>query len=91
MKNTTKKIETDRLILRKFKEDDYKPMYEYWASEEEVANGAGWPVHTDPEITKGLVKMWVDEYKEENVEILDQKSDVRGYHYGEKQPHAVFL
>lgn len=67
MKNTTRKIETDRLVLRKFKEDDYKPMYDYWASEKEVADGAGWPVHTDPEITKGLVKMWVDEYKDENV------------------------
>ena len=67
MKNTTKKIETDHLILRKFQEDDYQDMFDYWASEEDVAKGAGWPKHENPEDTKGLVKIWVDEYKDENV------------------------
>ncbi len=67
MKNSTKKLETDRLVLRKFKEDDYQAMFDYWASDESVATGAGWPKHENPEDTKGLVKMWVDEYKEDNV------------------------
>lgn len=77
MKNSTKKIETDRLVLRKFKEDDYQPMFDYWASKEEVAKGAGWPQHTNPNDTKGLVKMWVDEYKESNVFnwIIDLKKE----------------
>ena len=66
MKICTKKIETDRLILRKFKESDYKAMFENWASDGDVAKNAGWPKHENPEDTKGLVKMWVDEYKEEN-------------------------
>ena len=59
-------LETDRLILRKFKESDYKAMFENWASDGDVAKNAGWPKHENPEDTKGLVKMWVDEYKEEN-------------------------
>ena len=77
MKNTTKKIETERLVLRPFKEDDYKDMYKYWASEEEVAKGAGWPKHDNPDITKGLVKIWVDDYRNENVFnwIIELKED----------------
>lgn len=67
MKNGTKRIITDNLILRKFKEDDYQEMYDNWASNANVANNAGWPVHKNIESTKKLVKMWVDEYKNENV------------------------
>ena len=67
MKNSTKKIETKRLVLRKFKETDYQSMFDNWASDEEVAKNAGWPKHETSEDTKGLVKMWVDEYDQDNV------------------------
>lgn len=67
MKNGTKRIVTDNLILRKFKEDDYQEMYDNWASNPNVANNAGWPVHKKIESTKKLVKTWVDEYQKENV------------------------
>lgn len=66
MKESTKKIETKRLILRKFEEADYQMMFENWASDERVAKNAGWPKHENPEDTKGLVKIWVDQYNEEN-------------------------
>ena len=67
MKNTTKKIETERLILRKFRKTDYKEMFNNWASDESVANGAGWKKHENMDITKELVEMWVEEYKKENI------------------------
>lgn len=67
MKNGTKRIVTDNLILRKFKEYDYQEMYDNWASNANVASNAGWPVHKNIESTKKLVKMWVDEYKNEDV------------------------
>jgi ribosomal-protein-alanine N-acetyltransferase len=77
MSKGTIKIETKRLVLRKFKEDDYQAMFDNWASQKEVAKGAGWPVHTDPNDTKGLVQMWVNEYKEKDVFnwiiVLDKK------------------
>ena len=66
-KNGTKRIVTDNLILRKFKEEDYQEMYDNWASNENVAKNAGWPVHKKIESTKKLVKIWVDEYKEDNI------------------------
>ena len=34
--NNTKTLETERLILRKFNENDYVGMYENWASDENV-------------------------------------------------------
>lgn len=67
MKYNTKKIETERLILRKFKLTDYKYMYDNWASCEEVARNAGWPKHEKISDTKELVKIWVEEYKNDNV------------------------
>lgn len=66
MKNGTQTIETTRLILRKFKVNDYKMMFDNWASDEMVAKNAGWPKHEKKEDTKELVKIWVEEYKEEN-------------------------
>lgn len=62
-----KKIITDNLILRKFKEDDYIEMFENWASNENVSKNAGWPVHKNSSITRDLVKIWVNEYQNENV------------------------
>lgn len=67
MKDSTKTIETQRLVLRKFNIDDYQMMFDNWASDSAVAKNAGWPKHENPEDTKGLVQMWVEEYKEENV------------------------
>lgn len=67
MKYNTKKIETERLILRKFKLSDYKYMFNNWASCEEVAKNAGWPKHEKMSDTKELVQFWIDEYKNENI------------------------
>lgn len=62
-----KTLVTNNLILRKFKIDDYKDMYNNWVSDELVAKSAGFPVHKNSNVTKDLVKFWIDEYKEINV------------------------
>lgn len=71
----TKRIVTDNLILRKFKENDYIEMFENWASNPNVANGAGWPVHKKIESTKKIVNIWISEYKNDNVYnwIIEEK------------------
>lgn len=66
MKNSTKRIETKRLILRKFDENDYQMMFDNWASDEIVARNAGWPKHENSEDTRKLIQMWIKEYKESN-------------------------
>jgi [ribosomal protein S5]-alanine N-acetyltransferase len=58
----TKIIETERLILRPFKEEDAADMYNNWASDDEVTRYLSWPTHSDIEVSKKVLKMWIDEY-----------------------------
>lgn len=58
----TKTLETDRLILRKFRVDDAEQMYRNWASDPEVAKFMTWPPHPDVDCTKSLIAEWISNY-----------------------------
>lgn len=58
----TKIIETQRLILRQFKEEDAEDMFNNWASDAKVTRYLSWPTHSDIEVSKKVLKMWIDEY-----------------------------
>lgn len=58
-------INTDRLILRKFKLDDAKDMYKNWSSDSEVTKFLSWCCHPDVDFTKALITIWVSEYLHE--------------------------
>lgn len=58
----TAKLETERLILRKFEKEDYKAMYENWASDPEVTKYLTWPTHKNHYVTKDVLKEWIDNY-----------------------------
>lgn len=58
----TKQMETERLILRKFKENDAIDMYNNWASDSEVTKYLTWSVHGSIETSKGLIGMWIEDY-----------------------------
>lgn len=62
----TKTIETERLILRRFKIEDAEAMYKNWASDEEVTKFLTWPPHNSVEITKDILKNWINDYKNED-------------------------
>lgn len=53
---------TDRLILRRFREDDAQDMYNNWASDELTSRYVTWDVHKDVNETKGVIRRWIDEY-----------------------------
>lgn len=55
----TQKIETQRLILRRFKIEDADDMYNNWASDPEVTRYLTWPVHSSVEVTKNLLTEWI--------------------------------
>lgn len=59
----TRIIETDRLILRPFVMADATAMYENWASDPEVTKYVTWPPHSSIEITRMVVRDWVDGYE----------------------------
>lgn len=58
----TKKLETERLILRQFKLNDAEAMHQNWASDTEVYKYLMRPANEDFEATKTQLKEWVDGY-----------------------------
>lgn len=59
----TKKLETERLILRRFIIEDAEPMYKNWASEDEVTKFLTWPTHASVEVTKVVLNDWINRYE----------------------------
>lgn len=59
-------IETDRLILRKFRIDDSEAAFENWTSDEKVTEFLRWPTHKNIETTRSIIKMWVDGYTKDD-------------------------
>lgn len=60
----TKILETERLVLRPFKETDVEDMYYNWANNDNVTRFLTWPTHSSKEITKSVVNLWVSRYKD---------------------------
>lgn len=58
----TKKMETERLILRRFTEEDAQDMYNNWASDPEVTKYLTWPTHKSLDVTKRVIGMWTSSY-----------------------------
>ena len=52
----TQTIETNRLILRKYKDDDAQYLYKNWASDDEVTKYLMWKTHKDVSVSKE----WID-------------------------------
>lgn len=62
----TQRLETDRLILRKFVIEDAEAMYKNWASDEEVTKYLTWSAHLNVDISRSVIMDWVDSYSDEN-------------------------
>ena len=55
----TKILETERLVLRLFKESDVEDMYHNWASNNNVTRYLTWGTHAFKDIAKSVVDLWV--------------------------------
>ena len=60
----TQRIETDRLILRRFRSEDAEDMYANWASDPEVTRFLTWPPHSSVDVTKALLADWIPRYED---------------------------
>lgn len=49
------RIETERMVLRPWRESDAESLYEY-ASDPRVGPAAGWPVHESMEFSRGIIR-----------------------------------
>lgn len=73
----TVKLETERLILRKFKLSDIDKVYNGWATDKESCKYLSWEVHKNTDETKFHIERWIKEYEEGSyhwvVELKDTK------------------
>ena len=58
----TKRLETERLILRQFRIEDYVEMYNNWACEDVVTKFLTWQTHTNLDVTKSVLADWISKY-----------------------------
>jgi ribosomal-protein-alanine N-acetyltransferase len=58
-----KRLETERLILRKITRDDTRTIFESWASDPDVARYVTWKAHKSIEDTMAIMDFWLSEYE----------------------------
>jgi ribosomal-protein-alanine N-acetyltransferase len=59
----TQKIETERLILRKFTPGDAEGMYHNWATDYETCKTLSWSVHENKDVTLSVINNWIQQYE----------------------------
>ena len=62
----TQRLETERLVLRRFVNEDAVAMYKNWAADEEVSKYLTWPPHPNQEVSQKVVEDWVKAYDNES-------------------------
>lgn len=60
----TKRLETERLLLRAFVVEDAEAMYHNWANDPEVTKYLTWPAHERVEVSRAVLKDWTSHYGE---------------------------
>lgn len=59
----TQRLETERLVLRKFAMADINAAFNNWTNDEKVTKFLRWPTHTELCITESVIKDWVANYE----------------------------
>jgi ribosomal-protein-alanine N-acetyltransferase len=62
----TQRIETERLVLRRFSINDADAMYRNWASDQEVTKYLTWSAHTSIEVSKAILADWIESYSKKD-------------------------
>ncbi len=55
----TVRLETGRLILRRFTADDAADMFHNWAGDAEVTRFLVWPPHAGVDVTAAVIAAWM--------------------------------
>ncbi|MDD6058367.1 MAG: GNAT family protein [Clostridiales bacterium] len=59
----TRRLETSRLILRRFEMSDVDAAFRNWTNDEKVTEFLRWPAHKDISVTERLIKEWISDYE----------------------------
>ncbi len=60
----TVRIETERLVLRRFTSKDREPAFRNWMSDPEVTRFLSWPTHEDVFVSRTVIDSWVKSYSD---------------------------
>ena len=77
----TQRIETERLILRRFVLEDAGAMFRNWASDSEVTKFLTWPTHRSAEVSERVLKESGDE-PVGNIAAVQVNDDIASVHIG---------
>lgn len=58
----TKEIETDRLVLRRFVNEDAKIIFKNYANDDETTKYLTWSSHREVSVTQAILATWVEGY-----------------------------
>lgn len=61
----TKQLESDRLLLRRFRTEDAGAMFANWANDPEVTRYLTWPLHKNGEDSRTILTDWTNHYAED--------------------------
>lgn len=62
----TQKLETDRLILRRFTNSDAASMFKNWAADEDVTKYLMWQPHSSIQVSQNVTDDWVRQYENDD-------------------------
>jgi len=74
----THQIETERLILRRFKPSDAEYMFRNWATDSEVSKFLSWNPHKNLNETNQIVDIWINDYAKKN--RYNWAIELKGFH-----------
>lgn len=77
----TVKLETDRLILRKFTKNDIELSFKNWANDYKITEFLRWETHLDISTTQTVLNEWICSYNEPSfyqwaIELKDIKEPI---------------
>ncbi len=78
-------LNTDRLILREWKEADSKDLYEY-AKSELVGPNAGWPPHKNEEESKEIIRMFIENNETYAIVLKSENKVIGGIGLHNRKP-----
>jgi ribosomal-protein-alanine N-acetyltransferase len=59
----TKKMETERLLLRQLTIEDTENVFKNWTNDDEVTKYLTWPAHKDINVTINVLENWIKNYE----------------------------
>ncbi|TLQ41816.1 GNAT family N-acetyltransferase [Ruoffia tabacinasalis] len=92
----TETLESNRLILRKFKSEDADMMFQNWANDQQVTKFLTWPTHRNAQESRSILDFWISQYKDLEtyrwcIVLKDNKNPIGSISVVSFNPHVESL